>query len=92
MAATGCAIAAIACGLVAVWIYAEPRVGPVGAPLIVAGILVLVCVGMLVAARLAMKRPPVIRRPAPPVAAVMPVMLHGEAKRMVNSTTTRERR
>ena len=83
MAAAGCAIAAIACGLTAVWIYAVPRVGPAGAPLIVAGILILVCIGVLLVMRYVLGRPTVTQRPAVAVGAMTPAVLHGEARRIL---------
>ena len=47
MVAAGCAAAAVACGLAALWIYALPWVGAAGAPLIVAGVLLVLCVAVL---------------------------------------------
>ncbi|MCW3474879.1 hypothetical protein [Limobrevibacterium gyesilva] len=53
-------IATVNCLLVALWMFALPRVGPVGAPLVVAGPFLLATAGLLLAARQAAKagRPP----------------------------------
>lgn len=64
-------IAALTCALDAVWIYAEPKVGPAGAPLIVAGLLFLLCLAALVFARRASMAPP----PAPPSPAAHMLIL-----------------
>lgn len=49
--AIGCAIAGIGCGLAALWIYALPHVGAVGAPLVVSGVLLAMSLVMLMVAR-----------------------------------------
>ena len=45
------AMAAIGCALWALWVYALPMAGPVGAPLIVAAVLLAVCISAIAAAR-----------------------------------------
>ena len=45
------AMAAIGCALWALWVYALPMAGPVGAPLIVAAFLLAICLAALAAAR-----------------------------------------
>jgi hypothetical protein len=45
------AMAAIGCALWALYVYALPHAGPVGAPLIVAAALLFVCIAALAAAR-----------------------------------------
>lgn len=51
VAGTLCAIAAVACGLAALWIYVQPHMGAVGAPLVVGGVLVALCLAMLMLVR-----------------------------------------
>jgi hypothetical protein len=57
-----CAMAAIGCLLAALWIYALPYVGAVGAPAVVAGVLIILCCAVLTFMRYA----PRSRRTAPP--------------------------
>jgi hypothetical protein len=76
--AGGCAIAAVACGLAALWIYAVPRVGVVGAPLVVAGVLLVLGVAALLVMRYALKP-----RQAPPPASVAPTVLLTETTRLL---------
>jgi hypothetical protein len=45
------AMSAIGCTLWALWVYALPHVGPVGAPLIVAAALFAICIAAMAAAR-----------------------------------------
>lgn len=45
------AMGAIGCSLWALWVYALPYAGPVGAPLIVAAVLLAICIAALVAGR-----------------------------------------
>ncbi len=42
-----CAVAALACALAALWIYALPYVGAAGAPLVVAGVLLVLVLALL---------------------------------------------
>jgi hypothetical protein len=79
LVAGGCGIAAIACGLAALWIYAVPRVGPVGAPLVVAGTLLVLGLVVLVVMRYAMKP----RRPPPSPVGVAPEVLLAETTRIL---------
>jgi cytochrome c biogenesis protein CcdA len=58
----GCAIGAVGCALAALWIYALPRVGAVGAPLIVAAVLAALGGGVILLLRYYKPRP---RRVAP---------------------------
>ena len=46
-----CAVGAVGCGLAALWIFAAHRVGPVGAPLIVAGLLAAIGIGVVMSMR-----------------------------------------
>lgn len=68
---SGFAIAALTCALDAVWIYAEPKVGPAGAPLIVAGLLFALCLLAIVLARRAAIKP----QQAPPTPAAHTLIL-----------------
>ena len=77
LVAAGCGVAAVACGLAALWIYALPHVGAVGAPLVVAGVLVVMVLGMLAVMRYGLKRR------APPAAGLTPALLQAEATRLL---------
>jgi len=46
-----CAGAAVGCGIAALWIYLVPLIGAVGAPLVVAGVFLVLCLILLAAAR-----------------------------------------
>jgi hypothetical protein len=81
--AVGCAIAALACVLVALWIYVLPRVGAVGAPLVIAGALVLVGLAVLALLRYAPTR-----HPPPPAASVAPSLLLAEATHLLKTHKT----
>jgi hypothetical protein len=72
-----CGIATVACVLTALWIYAIPHVGAVGAPLIVAGVLFVACLAGIALMRHAMKP-----RPAQPTAGVTIEVLQAEATRL----------
>jgi hypothetical protein len=76
-AAAGCAIAAVGCLLAALWIYALPHVGAVGAPLVVAGVLLAMCLAVL-----GLMRYPLKRRPAPAPAGDALAPLLAEATRL----------
>jgi hypothetical protein len=76
--AAGCAIAAVACGLAALWIYAVPQVGAAGAPLVVAGVLVVMCLAVLALMRYGLKP-----RQAPPPAGAAPAVLLAETTRLL---------
>lgn len=56
--ASFCAAAGLACFVAGFWIFLLPHVGPVGAPVIVGGVLFLVSLGILAARRLAVRVPP----------------------------------
>jgi apolipoprotein N-acyltransferase len=75
--AAGCAIAALACALAALWIYALPHVGTAGAPLVVAGVLVTTCLVMLLVVRYGLAP----RQPAPATAG--PAVLLADAARLI---------
>ena len=51
-------LAAVGCAVAALWIYLIPYAGPVGSPLIVAGILLALCVILLIAAYFIARRKP----------------------------------
>lgn len=51
MLAVFCALGAVGCALAALWIFAAHRVGPVGAPLIVAALLAAIGLGVVAAMR-----------------------------------------
>lgn len=53
VAAFFCLIGALAFALAALWIYLAPQIGAAAAPLILAGILLLLCFALLAAIRLA---------------------------------------
>ena len=46
-----CAAAAVGCAIAAFWIYLVPLIGPVGAPLVVAGVFLVLCLILLAVAR-----------------------------------------
>jgi hypothetical protein len=72
-----CAVAAVACALVSLWIYAVPRFGAAGAPLVVACVLLAMA---LVALGLALY----VRKPrqSPPSAGATSALLLAEATRL----------
>jgi len=75
------AIAALACLLTALWIYALPYVGEVGAPAVVAAVLLILCFAML----LAMRYGPKARRPRPATLDAAPALLLVEATRLLKA-------
>ena len=78
MACVCCGVAAMACALVALWLYVLPQVGPTGAPLVVAGVLLAMCLALLALVRYGMKPRP------PPATSAAPSVLIAEATRLVN--------
>jgi len=72
-------LAALGCVAAALWLFALPGIGPVGAPLVVAGFLSVVTVALVLAAWLVM-RP----GPARPGANAGPQLLLSEAARLFN--------
>jgi hypothetical protein len=78
VAGTLCAIAAVACGLAALWIYVLPHTGAVGAPLVVGGVLVALCLAMLMLVRYGLAP-----RQAPGPAAGSPALLLADMTRLV---------
>ena len=77
VAAGGCALAALACGLAALWICVQPLVGAAGALAIVAGVLLALCLTLLALSRYGLKR-----RPVRSADANVPLLL-AEATRLV---------
>jgi hypothetical protein len=81
--ATAFAAASVGCAVTALWVFILPEVGPVGAPLIAAAALLLLCLPLLAMAR------SVLRRRSPPIPATavpdaaMPVLLIAEASRLL---------
>ncbi len=73
------AIGAVGCISASVWIYALPLVGPVGAPLVVAGLLLVIGLAAFLAPRLG--REPVV--PPPPVPAITPELVLAEATHLL---------
>ena len=86
VAAILCAVAAavlvtasVGCTSAALWIWAEPRLGPVGAPLAVAGALLVLCLAVLIVMRHVLHP---CRAPSPPNPAPAPALLLAEATRL----------
>lgn len=73
-----CGVAAIACALVALWLYVLPQVGPTGAPLVVAGVLLGMCLALFALVQYRFRPRP------PPAAGVAPSVLIAEATRLLN--------
>ncbi len=73
-----CAVAIIACCLTSLWIYSLPRVGPVTAPLIVAGVLVVLCLALLGTLR-GLRRAPRVANPID----VLPALVLVETRRVM---------
>jgi hypothetical protein len=66
-AATLLAAAAIGCTIAALWLFLQPRLGPVGAPLAAAGaLLLLALVALLVARRVLKRQPALLAHPIDP--------------------------
>jgi hypothetical protein len=81
--ATAFATASVGCAVTALWVFVLPEVGPVGAPLIAAAALLLLCLPLLAVARSVLRsRSPPLAAPALPD-AVMPVLLIAEASRLL---------
>lgn len=78
VAAACCGFAAIACALAALWLFLLPQLGPTGAPLVIAGVLVVMCGALLAVLRHEMKPGP------PPPAGIAPSVLLAEATRLLN--------
>lgn len=67
---------AVGCAVAALWLYVAPTVGPIGAPLVCAGALLVVAGGLTLAPRLSRRR----RRRGPQTAAAQPTApVSGEA-------------
>ena len=77
MVAASCAVAALACGAAALWIYTLPFAGAVGAPAVVASVLLVPCVTLLALSRYGLNR-----RPTPSADANVPLLLV-EATRLI---------
>lgn len=80
--AAACATAAAGCAVAALWVFVLPEVGPVGAPLIVAAALLLVCLSLLAISRSILGRRPAPRPGAAVPAAAGPGVLIAEASRL----------
>ena len=78
VAAACCGCAAIACALAALWLYVLPLVGPTGAPLVVAGVLLVMCLALTVVLRHELRPRP------PPPPGIAPSVLLAEATRLLN--------
>lgn len=78
VAAVLCVITASGCALTALWIYLLPEMGPVGAPLVVAGVLLVMCFIMLAVVRYGLTP-----RAPPPRAAAAPALLLADVTRLV---------
>jgi hypothetical protein len=81
--ATAFAIASVGCVVTALWVFVLPEVGPVGAPLIAAAALFLVCLPLLLIAQSVLRRP---RQTLPARAlpdAAIPALLIAEASRLL---------
>jgi hypothetical protein len=81
--ATAFATAAVGCAVTALWLFVLPEVGPIGAPLIAAAALLLLCLSLLAIARSVLRQ-----RPAPPPATAvrgvaLPALLIAEASRLM---------
>ena len=76
VAAATCAVAAIACGLAALWISALPHVGAAGAATVVAGVFLAMCLALLALNHYG------LRRRSPPAEASASLLL-AEAARLV---------
>ncbi len=82
--ATTFATASVGCGVAALWIFMLPAVGPVGAPLIAAGALLLLCLALVATIRGILRRGPTpISAAAVPDAAI-PALLIAEASRLLD--------
>ena len=82
--ATAFATAAAGCAVAALWIFVLPKAGPVGAPLIAAAALLLLCLSLLLIIRSLMRRRPV-PVPATAVPAVaLPALLIAEASSLLD--------
>lgn len=73
------AIAAAGCALAALWIFVLPHVGPIGAPVVVAGVLLAFCLAMLALIFYGPKR----RRASPALVDAAPTLLLAEATRLL---------
>ena len=78
LAAACCGFSAFACALVALWLYVVPQVGPAGAPLVVAGVLLVMCLVLLAVVQFGLKPRP------PPASGFAASELITEATRLLN--------
>lgn len=76
------AAASVGCAIAALWIFVLPEVGPVGAPLIAAAALLLVCLALLAIARMILRRRPAPRPATAAPHAAAPGSLLAEASRL----------
>jgi hypothetical protein len=81
--ALGCTVGTLICLLTALWVYLRPLVGPVAAPLIVAGVLSLLGLALTLVARRLLVRPG-----DPPVPAPIASNVAAELGQMVKDDKT----
>jgi hypothetical protein len=82
--ATALATASVGCAVTALWVFVLPEAGPVGAPLIAAAALLLLCLSLLAIVRsiLRLRLAPL---PTPVVtSAAVPALLIAEASRLLD--------
>jgi len=81
--ATALAIASVGCAVAALWVFVLPEVGPVGAPLIAAAALLLLCLSLLAIIRSILRRRPAPLATAVVTGAAIPALLIAEASRLM---------
>ena len=81
--ATALAIASVGCAVAALWVFVLPEVGPVGAPLIAAAALLLLCLSLLAIIRSILRRRPAPLPTAVVTGAAIPALLIAEASRLM---------
>jgi hypothetical protein len=70
--------AAVGCAAASLWIYAAPRLGPAAAPLLVAGVLLVMALAVLM-----LTSQDWGRRRMPPPSSAMPLMALADATRLI---------
>ena len=81
--ATALAIASVGCAVAALWVFVLPEVGPVGAALIAAAALLLLCLSLLAIIRSILRRRPAPLPTAVATSAAVPALLIAEASRLM---------
>jgi hypothetical protein len=84
MLATTFATASVGCAVAALWVFVLPAVGPVGAPLIAAGALLLLCLALVATIRGILRRRPAPLSAAAVPDAAIPALLIAEASRLLD--------